>query len=131
MTTNNERWSLALDAHAAEHAAMRERGLGRVGVAGRGFGVVTPTDYGARARRTGRAVVTPTDYKRQVAVAYSPRSRSMRSFMSRRGISGFGSELRESGRGKTTLFVVLGIAVAAGLAYIAYDELIGTGARLR
>lgn len=37
MTTDSKRWDLALRAHSAEHAAMRDRGLGlpRVGISGR------------------------------------------------------------------------------------------------
>ena len=41
MTTPGRRWDLALRAHAAEHAALRERGLGataRLGCVGRGLG---------------------------------------------------------------------------------------------
>ena len=43
--TNEERFRLALRAHAAEHAAMAERGLGRAIVRRAGpTGVVTPSD---------------------------------------------------------------------------------------
>jgi hypothetical protein len=35
----NQRWNLALHAHAEEHAAMRERGLSRAHVIGRPYGM--------------------------------------------------------------------------------------------
>lgn len=141
MTTNSQRFNLALRAHAAEHAAMHEKGLsaiGRVGTVGRpagglgipwymrGGGRATPASPARRVNPARPYSGGSSTYATARTASYSAPKRARYDY-SRQTVAGLG-EGAGPGNG---IFIVLGLGVAAGLIYIAYDELAGTGRKLR
>lgn len=110
--TNDERWQLALEAHKAEHDAMHERGLGRIGV----WPLARRSGVGQFRINTSRAVVTPTDYggTRKVAPVIAT-SRSMHSFMQRRGLRGLGQSDEDA---KLYAKIIAGVIIGAGALFL-------------
>lgn len=102
MSTENQRWMAALESHAGEHAAMRERGLGRVS----GLGRV------------------------RIHSVFAPAQRTRSAFMKRRGIKGLGgfTDPSQIMSGANILLIVLGsAALGAGALWLAWPELKSRG----